>query len=438
MTGRARSRSRAIRQTSAALPLLLLPPAAFGILPLIMPFEAVVEHHVGDLFLYQRIADAILGGGLPYRDVPIEYPPLSIAAFLSPLLPSLRAGMGFEPYAWGFAATTGVLATVCGLTLAGTALAWRPMRGIGSVLGSFALILLLAMPIAPWRYDLLPAALSVIAVGLAVSDRPGPAGVAIGLGIGAKLYPAVFAPILALGWLAAGRRDAAARFTVAAAITMAAVFLPFVAIDPGSSLSFLSFHQERGLQLESTWAGVIGALHVIGLTEASVGVGFGGQQIDGPLVPALLAVQPAILVVGLVAVTLAAGLRFRQESRALGGVRHETLVAYAVIGLVAFMALNKVLSPQYLVWLVPLAPLLRPAHALAVALIVATTLLVFPGPFMQPLTVLDPLAILALNVRNALLVGVGAWLLAAYRPGRLDERPPAARQPLEPRLSSNR
>jgi uncharacterized membrane protein len=407
----------AVARLASVLPLLLVPPAAFAILPLVMPFDAVVKHHVGDLFLYQRTADEMLRGGMPYRDVAIQYPPLSIVAFLAPLLPDLGAGQGFERYAWGFAASMGVLATVCGPILAAVSLAWRPDRSMAGVLGIFALLVLVTLPIAPWRYDLLPAALSLMALGLALVDRPVSAGIVVGLGVAAKLYPAVFAPILALAWLTRGRSGAAVEFVAAASGTVAIIILPFAVVDSASALSFLGFHAQRGLHLESTWAGLIGGLHVLGLAEASVGVDFGSQQLDGPLSVTVLGIQPALLAAALLGVFVAAFLRFHEEDRRTGEVGHETVVAYCVAALLVFMALNKVLSPQHVVWLLPIAPLLRPPHAAAVAGIAALTLLLFPGPFTEPLTRLDPAALVALNVRNAAVVGLAAWLLIAYRPG---------------------
>jgi len=71
---------------------------------------------------------------------------------------------------------------------------------------------------------------------------------------------------------------------------------------------------------------------------------------------------------------------------------------------------NKVLSPQYLVWLIPLAALRPMREAVLLALVGGLTLAIFLLNWPQ-LLALDAGMIVLLNVRNLLLLILLLWLV---------------------------
>jgi hypothetical protein len=108
-------------------------------------------------------------------------------------------------------------------------------------------------------------------------------------------------------------------------------------------------------------------------------------------------------------------LRFRQERAARGAVTYASLAAYAVATLLAFIATNKVFSPQYLIWLLPFAPLLRPRQAGLFLAICAITIVIFPFDY-NLLLAMQLLPVLLLNLRNALVVALLVWLVLDRAP----------------------
>lgn len=88
----------------------------------------------------------------------------------------------------------------------------------------------------------------------------------------------------------------------------------------------------------------------------------------------------------------------------------QTLIDAAVAILLTLLVTNKVLSPQYMIWLLPFAAPLRRQHAYLVVLATLLTLIIFPLNY-DRLIALEPALIVTLNLRNSVLVLLLAMLL---------------------------
>jgi hypothetical protein len=174
------------------------------------------------------------------------------------------------------------------------------------------------------------------------------------------------------------------------------------------------FHLDRPVQIESTPATVLWVLedsHVTGFPvrpDAFKSNGLAG----GP------AGTVALLFIVLQAAAILLALR----------IRDRMLSVFAAV--LAFVALGKVLSPQYLLWLAPLAAVAYTrgarASALAVAAAVVLTRLEFPYRYSDLVAGQDA-AIALVGARNALLVGALLMVLApAAGPARWRRPVPAA------------
>ena len=107
-------------------------------------------------------------------------------------------------------------------------------------------------------------------------------------------------------------------------------------------------------------------------------------------------------------------------ARGRGG-RDELLRASAAV-VCAFIALSKVLSPQYLIWLLPLVPLVRGRRGLAASGLLATALVLtqlwFPFRYWELVFSFDPAASWLVLARDVVLLGLLALL--AWPQGRAD------------------
>jgi hypothetical protein len=357
-----------------------------------------------DTPLYQGYGEKIVDGQVPYRDFPVEYPPAALPVFV---LPALAAdddyGSAFELLMWACAVATIVLLAVT-LSAAGAGTvrlyAATAFAGIAPLLlGSVILT----------RFDLWPAALAAGALAALVSGRDRLGLGVLGLATAAKLYPAVLLPI-ALVWVARrrGPREAALGLGVFA-VVIAAIVLPFAILSPGGVAHSLTTQLGRPLQIESLGAAILLAAHQLGLYDPTVVSTHGSQNLSGSLPGAVAAVETALQLLALVAVWLLF---------ARGRPDRERLLVASAAAVVAFIAFGKVLSPQFLIWLLPLVPLVGGSAGIAACWVFAgalvTTQLWFPHRYWD-VVALEPTGWLVL-VRDLLLVALLAVLVAAIRP----------------------
>jgi uncharacterized membrane protein len=159
--------------------------------------------------------------------------------------------------------------------------------------------------------------------------------------VAAKLYPVLLLVALFLLCLRAGRLRVWLRTAVAAGLAWLVVNVPIAVLAPENWARFFSLNRTRPADPDTVWNMLLHATD--------------NRLFDGPLAEgqapstlnAIVAVAMVALIAGAAWLTLAAPVRPR--------------VAQLAFLLVAgFLLLNKVWSPQYSLWLLPLAVLARP------------------------------------------------------------------------------
>ena len=359
---------RAVLGDREAWPLVLLYPAIL----LAQAFQSGLPWRPrGEPPRYLAVANEILAGAVPYRDLPVEYPPLALVPWI---VPRLVSGDDIHRYAWLLAVQNAVLATGIALCLAWLTRRGWSTAGVSAVLATGALLLLGAGNIVVWLFDLVAALLVGLALVAVALRRPAFAGLLLGVGTMVKVYPAVVLPVLVLAYLAEGDRRSAGRILVAAAAAVALVMVPTFLVAGEGVRSFLDYQADRGLQLESVTAGLAMLVALFGGPDTTVYQGFGAWQIRGPLTGQLAALSSIALILAVGVVLVSALVRVRRDVRIQGMVAPASIVACTTAAILAVMVANKVLSPQFLVWLLPVAPLLPRPQALLAA---GTSLLTF-------------------------------------------------------------
>jgi Glycosyltransferase family 87 len=278
---------------------------------------------------YRDYGDAIWRHGrVPYRDFPVEYPPGALPAFVAP------EPFGDYPsaFAWVMAGcgVLLVLATALVRTEAAFYVALTPVL-VGSLILS--------------RFDLWPTLLLVAALAALLAGRDRLGWALLGAAVAAKLWPLVVVPV-ALAW---SIRRGRGWSSLAGLAVVAVAFLPFFAIAPRGMWDSLSGEASRPLQIES-----LGAAVFTTFGHPRIVSSHGSQNVAGH------GAAGALVSVAEIAVLFALWVGF-----ARGPAERERLLRYSAATACAFVALNKVLSPQYLIWLIPLVALVRGARGLA-------------------------------------------------------------------------
>lgn len=397
----------------AALALLT---AGFVVTLLVAPWS---DAPYTDLPIYRADAHAMLDGALPYRDFGFEYPPLA-APLLA--LPGL-VGTGEQEYRLAFAALA--LALGAAVVLLTGALAERTDgdRRVALIVAACAPLLMGALIRS--RFDLAPVALTLAALLLLCKGRPRLGFAVLGAGAMTKGFPLVVAPV-ALAWLVArGERRGAAQSAAVLAATVAAVCGLAVAVSPHGARGAVSYHLDRPVQIESTPATAVLTLNALGLGEARTEESYRSMGVRHPAAGAAAALF-TVLLAGAVAILTAGAAAGGQEPP---GPR--ALVIASLGAVTAFAAFGKVLSPQFLIWVVPLAALafawrMYALAAAATAAIVLTSV-EFPALYAQVVQ-LDPWVLALVAARNAILIGVVVLAVRALA-ARRARAPAAARSP---------
>ncbi|NUS14486.1 MAG: DUF2029 domain-containing protein, partial [Streptomyces sp.] len=360
----------------------------FGVLR--FPGQSVV-HDVSAV--YRGWYPTLRHGAFPAHDVTWQYPPGAAAVLVAPgAVPFLGYTAAF--YWLAFLSDAAVYAA-----LLRDAAAHRAGR-LDGVWVWVAGVLLLG-PVVYARYDVMVTAVAVAAL-LALRRRPAAAGVLAGAGALLKVWP-----LLLLAGTEPGRPTR--RSWPSAAATAVLGGLLFALTMPGA-LSFLAFQRDRGTEVESLgalafhlarhagWHGVT-ALH------------YGSVEFLGPHVRAVSQAALALSVLGLAWLVL-----WRVRARVFTPATPYDAAFAAVL---VFTTTSRVISPQYLVWLVGVGAvcvtLRESAVRLPVLLMLPAALLTTLGfpVFFPDVVRSDALGVAVVAGRNALLAA--ATLLACRR-----------------------
>jgi Glycosyltransferase family 87 len=295
---------------------------------------------------YKDYANFVRAGHIPYSHpvrAPLAYPPAALVPWL--IASYMR---------WRYATSFTILMGLCGAGC--IALIATTLRRAGASSGRIwaALLLFAVSPLVlgslfGTRYDLWPTLLALGGLTALVYERPVLAGGLLGLGFAAKLWPGVLLPLAIVHLWRRRGGGAAAVAVVSFVVVVDACFVPFAVLEPHGLWLSISGQFDRPLQVESLGAALLMALEHLGMHAHATINSHGAQALSGR------------------GARLAAGLCTSAEMFAVIGIlivyaRRRTpspdaLLMAAAATVAALVAFDKVLSPQYLIWLVPFVAL---------------------------------------------------------------------------------
>lgn len=250
-------------------------------------------------------------------------------------------------------------------------------------LGLYVVITAALGPILYDRLDLVVGFSAIVALAALARGWPIASYAILTAGAAFKIVPVLLVPVFVLAsaarspqfWPALWRQSA-----YAAAILVAWPILIYFFGGGDRAFVFLKYHSARGLELGSAYC-----VPVLLADSCEVRYEYGGYALRGSLADTVARVSLAIAAISLVLAVLAA-------SRALRRVGDPDRTTVAACGCVlvwlSFILTGKVGSPQYLLWLAPLVPLLplrnKWDYRAAVGFVVACVLTTLTYPYLWP------------------------------------------------------
>ena len=409
----AASRSRvATAATAAALAVALL-TVLFDVL---FHHWLYPLHYLTDLPVDYGYGRAFVRGLAPYTGFHPEYPPLAVWLMIPPALSSGLDAVKYAAYERHFGIEMLVFASVAATAVAFTAARlWR--RASRTFLSVLAFVVFVAAigPLVANRFDIAVAAVVALVLLALATDHFPLAGLLVGAGFALKLTPIVLLPLVVF---VAGRGRRAVLAVLLCAAVAVGPFIPYLLTAPQGILHSFHYQLHRPLEVESVLALPIIERHL--LAHAAIGLypSHHAWALSGARTGLAAHIALFLLAAALVGVT---GLVWRRRREIRQDRRKLPLAAVAF--LLAILCFSGVLSPQYVIWMLPAAALVI-CDDLALGLVLLAAALLtqveFPLAFVGILRLHDGnLALLCL--RNVVLVL--AFALSLWRLWRL---PPAA------------
>jgi hypothetical protein len=355
------------------------------------PFDPDFVHV--DVQLYFNAAQNVIAGRLPYRDFFFPYPPGSLVFFIPPALISSDATQYFRIFElevllldWIALAVTAFIALRFGQSLTRTLLLYT--------------LAIPAMGFIIWqRYDMAPALIVLLAFAAFIARRSGLAWALLAFGTLVKIYPVLLAPLFAIEEYSVEDARAPRGIIVFVAIVALGLVPVFIASFEETANIFLS-QTGRRFEIESVGASLMIMASWIGLPAQIVYQRkLNTWDVDSPASGALQLVS-LVLQVATIAFLY---WRFLHAQRADA----TALIRYSLTVIAVSLLTAKVFSPQFILWLFPLAMLSGEKKSVwaSVLFLIAAVCTQLAFPFLwEPLKQGSPIAVGALLVRDVALV----------------------------------
>lgn len=358
-------------------------------------------HSISDITVYADYAARMAHGLRPYRDFPVEYPPLAVPLFRLP-----GNASNVDVYTHWFTMEMGAVTLLTAALTAVVAARLWPIGGRAYTAAAlFAVSVALTGAIIVNRYDAAVALLLAAFLLCLAEEWFIAAAFVLGLGFALKFTPAALLPLVLVlsghprrwGWLIGA--------FAAAAI---APFLPYLFSSPRGVWYVFHYYLARPLQIESVLGTPLLIGKLLGISSATYGSTYGSQSLVAPGVGLIANVSGGLMLLGLGAAYL---LIWRRRDRLRAAKAQVPLAVLALI--LALMTFGKVLSPQYFIWTLPVVALVAARDKLLAGLAVATLALTqaeFPAYYWQFIA-MRPIPLSIVIVRNILLVAFFAAAL---------------------------
>jgi uncharacterized membrane protein len=310
-----------------------------------------------DIRLFFDYSSEIVNGLLPYQDFTVEYPPMALAFFT---LPRLFAS-SLSTYHIAFVIEILIFDVLGIIILAKLSqrLGLKPVEN----LTIYTVILLAIGPIMVYRYDIIPAVIVLQSLYFFSRQKYGFAWVLLAVGVMTKVYPLVIAPVFLLYQVSQRHYRKAVWGVVTFAAVLAVFIIAGLLLSPQGFWNSFSLQLQRGLHADSTYSSLLLLGKTLGLVQANIQIVEPtplSVDVVSPLAGTLARIAQFVVIAALASLYW---LYFRRakSTHGLPGYTDQrkmlSLIKYSFLCVLVFMLTSNVLSPQFLIWLLPVIPI---------------------------------------------------------------------------------
>jgi uncharacterized membrane protein len=338
----------------------------------------------------------VMNGSLPYWDFPLEYPPFALFFLVFPRLFT----SSFPVYTILFQIEVFVFDMIAVYLI--YLMAEKRNIAPWKMLAVYTAAILAIGPIFVNSYDIFPTVLVLLSLYFFQRGNNKTSWAVLALGVMTKIYPIVIAPIFFLYLMRERRYKSIWEGLVSFAAVFLISILPFLILRAGSLASLLSFHTGRPLEIESTYSSILLFIGRLTMTPPAIVFSAGSNGLGGPAADILSNISIFLLELLLLVSYWLIYRRIKTEK-----YHFEELAAFSLLVIAVTLIASKVLSPQYMIWPMPLIPLLTNNKRYIISalfiIVAVMTYYVYPLHYAELGDIRSPVVIV-LFVRNILLI----------------------------------
>ena len=290
-------------------------------------YEALPDWHDDSMKIYYHYSNRFIEGSVPYQDYDAEYPPLAILAFGLPHLLAIGKQLTLQEYTYRYLIVN--VLYCLGISITILRLTYQQKFSNQFKIQTIALLLIATVVTAfilPWRSDLFPAFLTILALYFLIAERPILSGFVIGLAVLAKVYPVFLIPVFGIYLLLKDNFLSLKRF-ILGGVGSILLLIPLFILAPNWLSHFLSYHADRGLEIESVYSGLLLFLQMLGIGTAKTEFSFGAFHLVSGYATIIIKWLPYLTIAAFAIVYCASYYHFRNSHKKQGYIPTQNIVA---------------------------------------------------------------------------------------------------------------